>query len=94
MNQNVIISIALILAFLIIFTYVLKTHGPTALNVGVIIFSFIFLPLFILWYSGVLSYLSQAEGLLMAMVVVIFGVLSIVAIVKLNRVEIVLKRRY
>ena len=90
-NQNVIISIALVMVFLIIFTYVLRTEGKTALNVSVIIFSFIFLPLFILWYSGFLNCFSLVGGILMAVAVMILGILSIVAIVRLNYVELVFK---
>lgn len=91
-SQNAIISIALIMAFLIIFVYALRTEGQTALNVGVIIFSFLFLPVFVLWYLGIFSFLSWPWNVLLAIGVMVLGMLSIATIAKLNFVEIDLKK--
>ena len=88
-NQNVIISIALVMLFLALFTFVFKTQGHSALNVSVIVFSFICLPLFILWYLGIFESLSWPWGsILLAVFVCILGVVSIATMVKLNYVEI------
>ena len=89
LSQNVIISIALIMVFFIIFSFVLKTEGQTALNVAVIIFSFIFLPLFVVWYLGIFSLVPWPWGsLLLAVGIIILGMLSIISMVKLSHVEI------
>ena len=87
-----IISIALIMVFLIIFTYVLKTEGKTALNVCVIIFSFVCLPVFILWYLGIFNLLIWPWSIMLAIGVIILGMLSVATIANLNFVEIDLKK--
>ncbi|MBQ2666786.1 hypothetical protein [Methanobrevibacter sp.] len=87
-NQNVIFSIALITLFLILFTFIFKTPGHSLLNIFVIFFSFICLPLFVLWYLDVFNSLLWPWGSIsLAIVVVILGILSIVTMVKLNYVE-------
>ena len=92
-SRNAIISIALIMVFLLIFTYALKTRGKTALNVCIIIISFIFLPLFILWYLGIFSSLIWPWGsVLLAVCVIVLGALSIFAMVRLNYVELDFER--
>ena len=94
LNQNVIISIALIMLFLVLFTFAFKTQGHSALNSSVIVFSFICLPLFILWYLGIFESIYWPWGsVLLAVFVSILGILSIVTMVRLNYVEIDLKGR-
>lgn len=91
---NVIISVAAILLFLILFTFAFDTVGHPTLNIFVIVFSFICLPLFVLWYLGILNNLSWPWGcILLALGVIILGMLSIATMVKLNYVELVFKRR-
>lgn len=90
--HNVIMSIALIMLFLVLFTFVFKTGGHSALNVFVIIFSFICLPLFVLWYLGIFdSLLCPWGSILLAVLVTVLGIISIATIVKLNYVEVDLK---
>lgn len=87
-NRNVTISIVLIMLFLLLFTFIFKTEGHSALNIFVIIFSFICLPLFVLWYLGIFNSLSWPWGsILLAIGVTILGILSIFTMVRLNYVE-------
>ena len=87
-NRNAIVSIAVIMLFLVLFTFIFRTEGHSALNIFVIIFSFIFLPLFVLWYLGIFNSLLWPWGsILLAFAIVILGILSIVTMVKLNYVE-------
>ena len=88
-SNDVIISIAIIMVFLILFTFVFNTEGPKALKIFVIVFSFVVLPLFILYYLGVLnSFSSPLEGIVIAIVVILLGVTAIFTITKLEYVEI------
>ena len=87
-NRNAIVSLAVIMLFLVLFTFIFRTEGHSALNIFVIIFSFIFLPLFVLWYLGIFNSLLWPWGsILLAFAIVILGILSIVTMVKLNYVE-------
>lgn len=90
LNHQIIVSIAIIGVFLILFTYVFTTeNGHTALNVAVIITSFIILPVFILLYLGVPDYLPVPwGGVLAVLVIIVFGILAVYAISRLNFVEI------
>lgn len=84
-DHKTLVSVAIILTFLIIFTYVFKTDSSKGLKVGIILFTFIGLPLFILIYLGVFSSLPGIWG---GILTVIFTILSIVAIIELEYVEI------
>ncbi len=90
MNHQIIVSIAIIGVFLILFTYVFTIEkGHVALNVAVIITSFIILPVFILLYLEVPDSLpAPLGGVLAVLVVIIFGILAVYVISKLNFVEI------
>ena len=90
LNRQIIVSIAIIGVFLILFTYVFTTeNGHTALNVAVIITSFIILPVFILLYLGVPDYLPVPwGGVLAVLVIIVFGILAVYTISRLNFVEI------
>ena len=90
LNHQIIVSIAIIGVFLIMFTYVFTTEkGHAALNVCVIITSFIILPVFILLYLEVPDSLpAPLGGVLAVLVVIIFGILAVYVISKLNFVEI------
>ena len=76
--------------FLILFTYLFTTEkGHTTLNVAVIITSFIILPVFILLYLKVPDSLPVPwGGVLAVLTVIVFGILAVYAISKLNFVEI------
>ncbi|MBR4448401.1 hypothetical protein [Methanobrevibacter sp.] len=85
---NAIVSIVLIMLFLILFTLIFKKEGHPALNLFVIIFSFICLPLFVLWYLGIFNSLSWPWGCIcLAVGIIILGIISIVTMVRLNYVE-------
>lgn len=87
-NNRVTLSIAIIMLFLIIFTYIFKTDGSKSLKALLIIFIFICLPVFILLFLGVLNaFDGPIFGILLLIVVAIVGLLSIVTIVKLDYVE-------
>ena len=90
LNRQIIVSIAIIGVFLILFTYLFTTEkGHTTLNVAVIITSFIILPVFILLYLKVLDSLPVPwGGVLAVLTVIVFGILAVYAISKLNFVEI------
>ena len=90
LNHQIIVSIAIIGVFLILFTYVFTTEkGHVALNVCVIITSFIILPVFILLYLKVPDSLPVPwGGVLAVLTVIVFGILAVYAISKLNFVEI------
>ena len=79
LDNNVIVSILLISIFLIIFTYVFKIEGPSLLKTFVILFSFIVLPVFVLFYLGFLNSFSNP---------LVLGLLEIVTMIKLSIVEI------
>lgn len=88
LSTNEIISIAIIVTFLILFTYVFNTQA-IALNVFVILVSFMCLPLFILIYLGVPNSIPwPMGGVLLLVVTAIIGFLAVYAIVKLNFIEI------
>lgn len=89
-NPQIIVSIAIIGVFLILFTYVFTTeNGHTLLNVAVIITSFIVLPVFILLYLKLPDSLPAPwGGVLAVLTVIVFGILAVYAISKLNFVEI------
>ena len=88
-SDSTIITIAIIAAFLMIFSYVFKTEGLNSLRIIIIVFSFICLPLFLLFYLGVFNSFSNPwGGIILAFLVVLFGITAIITIVKLNHVEI------
>lgn len=89
LENNVIVSILLISIFLIIFTYVFKIEGPNLLKTFVILFSFIVLPVFVLFYLGFLnSFSNPLVGIILIAFVMLLGVLAIVTMIKLSIVEI------
>lgn len=89
LGNDIIISISIIAVFLILFTYIFNTEGHSSLNAAIIITAFIGLPIFILMYLDIPNSLQGVwGGILMAITVVIFGVLAIFTIVKLNFVEV------
>lgn len=88
LEDNVIISILLILVFLLIFTFIFRNNGPRPLKIFVIVFSFIFLPVFLLFYLGVFtSFKNPIIGIVLAIVFIISGVLSIYTMIRLDYVE-------
>ena len=88
-DQKLIFSIALIGVFLILFTYIFATEGPVLLNVAIIITAFIGLPMFLMMYLDIPNSLPGIwGGILVGITVIIFGILAIVTIAKLNFVEI------
>lgn len=89
LDNNVIVSILLISIFLIIFTYVFKIEGPSLLKTFVILFSFIVLPVFVLFYLGFLnSFSNPLVGIILIAFVMLLGLLEIVTMIKLSIVEI------
>lgn len=86
LDYRIMLSIAIIGVFLILFTFVfIAENGHMALNVFVIIAAFIFLPVFILLYLGVPDSIPLPLAVL---AVIAFGILAVYAISKLNFVEI------
>lgn len=86
LDYQIMLSVAIIGVFLIIFTFVFTAdNGHMALNVAVIVAAFIFLPAFILLYLGVPDWLPMPWAVL---AVIAFGALAVYAISKLNFVEI------
>ena len=90
LTLQMMVSIAIIGVFLILFTFVFTAeNGHMALNVSVIIAAFIFLPVFILLYLKVPDSLPAPWGGVLAVLTVIaFGILAVYVISKLNFVEI------
>ena len=89
LDNNVIVSILLISIFLIIFTYVFKIEGPNLLKTFVILFSFIFLPVFVLFYLGFMNSFSNPRvGIILIALVMLLGLLAIITMIKLSIVEI------
>lgn len=88
-NHQTALAIAIILTFLMLFTYVFRSEGTKKLNIFIILFSFIALPLFILHFLGILnSFSNPTSGILLAITVTFFGILAIFTIIQLNFVEI------
>lgn len=87
LEENMIISIALILIFLMIFTYIFKIEGPKTLKVIIILFTFIGLPLFLIFYLNLFN--SLIASILAGVMAIICGIASIITIIKLDDVEIV-----
>ena len=88
-DHEILFAIAIILAFLILSTYIFKSGGSKLLKSMLIVFTFIGLPLFILWYLGILNYFSNPlGGIVIALITTVLGVLAIFAIIKLDYVEI------
>lgn len=88
-NHQTALAIAIILTFLMLFTYVFRSEGTKKLNIFIILFSFIALPLFILHFLGILnSFSNPLGGILLAITVIFFGILAIFTIIQLNFVEI------
>lgn len=88
LDHEIILSIALILVFLIIFTYIFKTNGPKTLKAALIVFIFIGLPIFILTYLDSKYHFGMLAGVMAVILASVFGILSIFTIVKLDYVEI------
>lgn len=89
LGNDIIISISIIAMFLILFTYIFNTEGHSSLNAAIIITAFIGLPIFLLMYLDIPNSLQGIwGGILMAIAALIFGVLAIYTIVKLNFVEV------
>ena len=89
LDNNVIVSILLISIFLIIFTYVFKIEGPSLLKTFVILFSFIVLPVFVLFYLGFMnSFSNPLVGIILIALVMLLGLLAIITMIKLSIVEI------
>ena len=89
LDNKVIVSILLISIFLIIFTYVFKIEGPNLLKTFVILFSFIFLPVFVLFYLGFMNSFSNPRvGIILIALVMLLGLLAIITMIKLSIVEI------
>lgn len=89
LGNDIIISISIIAMFLILFTYIFNTEGHSSLNAAIIITAFIGLPIFLLIYLNIPNSLQGVwGGILMAIAALIFGVLAIYTIVKLNFVEV------
>lgn len=89
LDNKVIVSILLISIFLIIFTYVFKIEGPNLLKTFVILFSFIFLPVFVLFYLGFMnSFSNPLVGIILIALVMLLGLLAIITMIKLSIVEI------
>ena len=88
-DNDVVVSIAIIAVFLILFTYIFNTEAHATLNAILIITSFIFLPMLIVMILGIPNSLPGIWGWILAIVTVsFFGVLAIFAISKLNFAEI------
>ncbi len=89
LDNNVIVSILLISIFLIIFTYVYKIEVPSLLKTFVILFSFIVLPVFVLFYLGFWnSFSNHLVAIILIAFVILLGLLAIVTMIKLSIVEI------
>ena len=89
LDNNVIVSILLISIFLIIFTYVFKIEVHSLLKTFVILFSFIVLPVFVLFYLGFWnSFSNHLVAIILIAFVMLLGLLAIVAMIKLSIVEI------
>ncbi len=88
-SWNIIVSIAIIMIFLEVFTFAFETEGHDLLKIFVILTSFVGLPIFVLLYLGIFnSFSNPLISLLFAVFIVIFGAMAIFTIVKLNYVEI------
>ena len=86
--ENVIISIAIIILFLIIFTYIFSADGHILLRGLLIVTSFIALPVLIFVYLGIFDAFPQFwQAILALAAVVLTGAVSIFTIVGLNIVE-------
>ena len=89
LDNNVIVSILLISIFLIIFTYVFKIEVHSLLKTFVILFSFIVLPVFVLFYLGFWnSFSNHLVAIILIAFVILLGLLAIVTMIKLSIVEI------
>ena len=89
MDMKTVMSIALIMLFLIIFTYIFKTDGSKTLKVWTTLFIFFGLPLFILLYLGIFNFAGGVWTVIIPTVLaLVYGILSIFVIIELNYVEI------
>ena len=89
MDMKTVMSIALIMLFLIIFTYIFKTDGSKTLKVWIILFTFFGLPLFILLYLGIFNFTGGIWTVIIPTILtLIYGAISIFVIIELNYVEI------
>ena len=88
-DQRTVISIALILIFLVIFTFIFVIMGSPNLKVGIILFIFLVLPSFVLQYCG---FYASLPGLLdiviTGIITIILGILSLITIVEISYLEI------
>jgi hypothetical protein len=89
LDHKAIISIALIMLFLMIFTYVFKTDGPKTLKVVTILFTFFGLPLFLLIYLDIFGFLTGILKIILSFIfALIFGVISVFLIIELDYVDV------
>ena len=92
-DNNLIISIVIIAAFLMLFNYIFRSEGPNFLKISIIVFSFIGLPLFLLFYLGIFNSISNPLGrIALVIFVMLLGVIAVITIFKLNYVEIAYDR--
>lgn len=87
-SNGMIISIALIMIFLIIFNQAVKTPNHLKLKIFIILFSFFVLPLIVLYNLNVFSSLTLFGSMLMVIFVILFAVLTIYTMIEVNLVEI------
>ena len=89
LDERVLRSISLILIFLILFTFIFKTRGMAILNFVIIVFSFIALPIFLLFYLNIFSSLPGViGGIRMVGITVLCGILAIATMIWINMVEV------
>lgn len=92
-TDNMILAIAIIAVFLMIFSYVFKTESPNFLKVFITLFSFICLPLFLLFYLDVFnSFSNPLAAIALAVMITLIGITAVITLIKLNYVEILYDR--
>ena len=88
LSLKVIISIAIIAVFLIIFTYIFQIPTNPLFKVFLIFFTIIVLPIFISLYLDIFSILGLFGSVISCIIVGICGIAAIYAMVELNYLEV------
>lgn len=88
LEDNIIISISVILLFLTIFLYLFDNSSFAVFKMGIMLFTFLVLPILIINYLGIFTLFGFWTGVLACFIAISLGFLFIFTLIKLNYIEI------
>lgn len=88
LEDNIIIAISVILLFLTIFLYLFDNSRFAVFKMGLMLFTFLILPVLIIGYLGIFTLFGFWKGVIACFTAIVFGFLFIFTLIKLNYIEI------